>query len=101
MDPEKGLLFVCLNASIERQYEFIQQTWMAAGNFHGLRGEKDPLMGTQSVDEVGDPVGRLAIPRWEGSIALQSMPSFVTMRGGGYYFMPSRAALRYLASRLG
>ncbi|MCC2688914.1 MAG: cytochrome, partial [Rhizobiaceae bacterium] len=31
--PEKGLLFMCLNADIERQYEFMQQTWVAAGFF--------------------------------------------------------------------
>jgi Dyp-type peroxidase family len=99
--PEKGLLFMCVNGSIERQYEFIQQTWMASSNFHGLRDEKDPLMGNQTVDEVGDPVGRFAIPRWEGSIALQGMPSFVTTRGGGYFFLPSRSALRYMLSRLG
>lgn len=97
---EKGLLFMCVNASIERQYEFIQQTWMAAGNFHGLRGEKDPLIGNQMVDEAGDPVGRFAIPTWEGAIALSAMPSFVTTRGGGYFFLPSRSALRYMLSRL-
>ncbi|WP_315927079.1 cytochrome P450 [Mesorhizobium sp. SP-1A] len=97
---EQGLLFMCVNASIERQYEFIQQTWMSARNFNGLRDEKDPLIGNQTVDEAGDPVGRYAIPRWEGSIALQGMPSFVTTRGGGYFFLPSKSALRYMLSRL-
>ncbi len=97
---EKGLLFMCVNANIERQYEFIQQTWMASGNFHGLRDEKDPLIGNQIADEAGDPVGRFAIPRWEGAIALHGMPSFVTTRGGGYFFLPSRSALRYMLSRL-
>ena len=97
---EKGLLFMCVNASIERQYEFIQQTWMASGSFHGLRGEKDPLIGSQTVDEAGDPVGRYAIPRWEGSLALQGMPSFITTRGGGYFFLPSKSALRYMLSRM-
>ncbi|MEO9340869.1 cytochrome P450 [Mesorhizobium sp. SB112] len=98
-EQEKGLLFMCVNANIERQYEFIQQTWMASSNFHGLRDEKDPLIGNQTVDEVGDPVGRFAVPRWEGAIALQGMPSFVTTRGGGYFFLPSRSALRYMLSR--
>jgi hypothetical protein len=27
---------------------------------------------------------------------LKSLPSFVTTRGGGYYFKPSRSALRYI-----
>ncbi len=35
---EKGLLFMCLNADIERQYEFIQQTWVSSATFQGLVG---------------------------------------------------------------
>ncbi|WP_054311847.1 cytochrome P450 [Mesorhizobium sp. 1M-11] len=97
--PEKGLLFICFNASFERQYEFIQQTWMSAQNFQGLRGEKDPLIGNQEIDLNGS-AGRFTIPRWEGGVELTNLPSFVTTRGGGYFFMPSRAALQYLQSRL-
>ena len=97
--PEKGLVFICFNASFERQYEFIQQTWMSAQNFQGLRGEKDPLIGNQQID-VNGSAGRFTIPRWEGGIELTNLPSFVTTRGGGYFFMPSRAALQYLKSRL-
>jgi Dyp-type peroxidase family len=91
---EKGLLFMCLNADIERQYEFMQQTWVASASFHGLLAEKDPTIGAQ----VGE--GRFSIPRWEGAVVLKGIPSFVTTRGGGYFFLPSRAALRYLVTRL-
>ena len=98
--PEKGLLFICFNASFERQYEFIQQTWMSAQNFQGLRGEKDPLIGNQQIEVAGGESGRFTIPRWEGGVELTNLPSFVTTRGGGYFFMPSRAALQYLQSRL-
>jgi hypothetical protein len=31
---------------------------------------------------------------------LRDLPSFVTTRGGGYFFMPSRSSLRYMRSRL-
>lgn len=96
---EKGLLFICFNASFERQYEFIQQTWMSAQNFHGLRGEKDPLIGRQPGDAEA-PRGRFTIPRWEGAVELTTLPSFITTRGGGYFFMPSRAALQFLHWRL-
>lgn len=91
---EKGLLFMCLNADIERQYEFMQQTWVSAGSFHGLTDEKDPTIGAH------DGKGRFSIPSWEGGMVLDGMPRFVTTRGGGYFFMPSRSALRYLISRL-
>jgi len=36
-----GLLFMCLNADIDRQFEFVQQTWLASPSFHGLVGEQD------------------------------------------------------------
>lgn len=91
---EKGLLFMCLNADIERQYEFIQQTWVSSSSFQGLVGEKDPTIGSRDGD------GRFTIPSWEKVTTLRDMPQFVTTKGGGYFFMPSRSALRYLISRL-
>ena len=93
-EEEKGLLFMCLNADIERQYEFIQQSWVTAGSFHGLLAETDPTFGSQNSD------GRFTIPGWERVLTLQKLPNFVTTRGGGYFFMPSRSAMRYLISRL-
>ena len=40
-----GLLFMCLNGDIERQFEFVQQTWLMSPSFHGLSCEKDPVLG--------------------------------------------------------
>ncbi|PBC04751.1 cytochrome P450 [Mesorhizobium sp. WSM3860] len=91
---EKGLLFMCLNADIERQYEFIQQTWVSSSSFQGLVGEKDPTIGAR------DGGGRFSIPSWEKVTVLRDRPQFVSTKGGGYFFMPSRSALRYLISRL-
>ena len=91
---EKGLLFICLNADIERQYEFIQQTWVSSSSFQGLVGEKDPTIGARGGG------GRFSIPSWEKVTVLKDMPQFVSTKGGGYFFMPSRSALRYLISRL-
>ncbi|RVD59136.1 cytochrome P450 [Mesorhizobium sp. M2D.F.Ca.ET.185.01.1.1] len=91
---EKGLLFMCLNADIERQYEFIQQTWVSSSSFQGLVDEKDPTIGSRKSG------GRFSIPSWEKVTVIKDIPQFVTTRGGGYFFMPSRSALRYLISRL-
>ncbi len=33
---ERGLLFFCVNASISRQFEFVQQTWVNNDKFDGL-----------------------------------------------------------------
>lgn len=83
-----GLMFTCLNADIERQFEFVQQTWLLGSTFHGLPGETDPALGCG---------GRaFTVPTRQGPIRLRGLPDFVQMRGGGYFFMPSRSALRYL-----
>jgi deferrochelatase/peroxidase EfeB len=90
-EPDKpGLLFVCLNADIERQFEFIQQTWSMAWQFHGLANEVDPITGR------GKTMGRLTIPSPDGPLNLTGIKDFVRMRGGAYLFMPSRSALRFL-----
>lgn len=91
--PEKGLLFVCLNASIERQFEFVQQTWLGANGFQGLKDEHDPVVAAP-VDN-----GRFTIPTERGALTITGLADFVTVRGGGYFFMPGQRALRYLAAQ--
>lgn len=88
-----GLLFMCLNGDIERQFEFIQQTWMGSTKFHGLTAEADPLAGRGQTGDNG-----FTIPTRRGPIGLNPLPQFVTMRGGGYFFLPGRQLLRYLSS---
>ena len=43
-DQRPGLFFMCLNGDIERQFEFVQQTWVGGSSFHGLSDERDPLV---------------------------------------------------------
>ena len=86
-DP--GLLFMCLNGDIERQFEFIQQTWLTSPAFHGLVGEQDPLTSNR-------PGTGYIVPTHDGPIRLEPLPQFVRTLGGGYFFMPGRAMLEYL-----
>jgi Dyp-type peroxidase family len=89
---ERGLHFICLNADIERQFEFVQQTWINNPMFGGLTGEVDPLMGTQ-------PVGGIhTIPQDPLRTRVHGVPRFVHVKGGAYFFLPGMAALQYLAS---
>jgi deferrochelatase/peroxidase EfeB len=89
-----GLLFMCLNADIERQFEFIQKTWLLNPNVHGLENEVDPVMGRGYRHfTLATPTGPIRLEIGEGF-------DFVTMMGGGYFFLPGRATLRYLASPL-
>ena len=89
---EKGLLFVALCADLERQFEFVQQTWLGSPSFHGLTSEYDPIAAPNAA--VGNRV--FTIPTAYGPIILRDMKSFVTVKAGGYYFLPSRSALEYL-----
>ena len=88
----QGLLFMCLNADIERQFEFLQQSWISSPSFSGLCGEADPLVSTEAGERI------FTIPQWFGPQRVQLPRSFVTVKGGGYFFLPSRAALRYVAN---
>lgn len=90
-DP--GLLFMCLAADIERQFEFLQQTWLKSPSFHGLSCEKDPLLGDAEEGACG-----YTIPTRGGPVRLSPMPRFVTVRGGGYFFMPGKRLLDWLAA---
>ena len=84
-----GLLFMCLNADIERQFEFIQKTWLLNRNIHGLENEVDPFLGPRpSV---------FTIPLTSGPLRLTIDKEFVQVAGGSYFFVPSRSALRYLS----
>jgi hypothetical protein len=46
---ERGLLFICLNTDIARQFEFVQQTWLLNRNFATLFDETDPLSGRKAT----------------------------------------------------
>jgi deferrochelatase/peroxidase EfeB len=88
----RGLLFMCLNADLERQFEFIQQTWMSSSKFHGLDAETDPIVTDGTKGRCS-----FTIPTRAGPVSLSPLPQFVTVRGGGYFFVPGRQLLNYLA----
>jgi deferrochelatase/peroxidase EfeB len=85
---ERGLLFICLNADIARQFEFVQQTWLLNSNFATLFDETDPLVG---------PEGRFTIPA-DPLRRIVGVETFIKYAGGDYFFLPSMPALNYLAA---
>ncbi|HSH61868.1 MAG TPA: Dyp-type peroxidase [Acidimicrobiales bacterium] len=90
---ERGLLFMCINANIERQFEFVQHTWCNNPKFAGLYDEQDPLLANQ-------PEGRGIFTIQDSPIRKRvgGLSSFVTVRGGAYFFLPGIGALRRLAA---
>lgn len=97
-DPERGLHFVAINANIERQFEFIQNAWMAQSKFDGLTEESDPLLGNREPIQSCPLTNAFSIPKENGiRRRLTEMPRFVTVRGGAYFFLPGIRALQYLS----
>ena len=89
-----GILFMCLNGDIERQFEFVQQTWLRNPSFHGLSCEKDSLLGDAEVGACS-----YTIPTRDGPVRLSPMPRFVRTRGGGYFFLPGKRLIEYLSAK--
>ncbi len=97
-DEERGIHFVCLCANLVRQFEFVQNAWMAAAKFNGLHAEADPLLGCREPLEGGIRTDRFSMPQPSGvTERLDGLPPFVTVRGGAYFFMPGIRALRFIA----
>jgi deferrochelatase/peroxidase EfeB len=104
-DPEAGVHFLCLNANIARQFEFVQSAWIASAKFAGLSGEQDPLLGNR----VPFPGGKIAAAPQQTNCfsrpgaephcrVAHDVPQFVHVRGGAYFFLPGLAALKWIAS---
>lgn len=83
----RGLLFMCLNTDIRRQFEFIQTTWLNSRHFSNLN-ETDPLLGSTGTTTIQSQPLRLK----------PTISSHVSLVGGDYFFMPSLRALKYLSN---
>jgi Dyp-type peroxidase family len=87
-ERERGLMFVCFQASIARQFEVIQARWLYDGDPFWLGPEGDFLTSGDTMTIPGRPPTFVTRPE-----------PFVTTRGGGYFFTPGLTALRALATR--
>lgn len=84
---DRGLLFVCYQGSIARQFEFIQSTWANRPDQPDTGGH-DPIIG------LAHPTRTFQVP---GKQPPLSVANFVATTGGEYFFQPSIAALKTLA----
>jgi Dyp-type peroxidase family len=91
-DGERGLVFVCYNADIERQFETVQGDWCNDGDIFGLGDDRD-LIGPH------DRIGKLTIPV-PGSVPrfIDARDPFVLTRGAEYLFAPGMRALHHLVT---
>jgi Dyp-type peroxidase family len=87
-DRDRGLLFLCYQASIADGFEFIQTQWVNIEAFPQAGDGVDPII-SQMRDGAPftvSPNGHVALQRW------------VTTTGGDYFFAPSISALAALAA---
>ncbi|HEV7787314.1 MAG TPA: peroxidase [Thermoanaerobaculia bacterium] len=92
-----GLLFLCFQANIGKQFAFIQQTWANAADFPSGATGVDPI--------IGKPIAG-QFQQWrQGWDELAQCPfnfgQFVTLKGGEFFFAPSIPFLRGLVTLAG
>ena len=97
-NPACGLHFICLNANIARQFEFVQNAWLMSAKFGGLSDESDPLLGDRTPHPDGVSTNNFGMSQPNGvTRRVCAIPQFVTVTGGGYFFLPGLRALRFIA----
>lgn len=97
VEGERGLHFICFNADIARQFEFVQNAWTNNAKFNGLHDERDPIIGNHHLPEDAKNTGTFTIQDKSLRKRFTDVPEFVTVKGGAYFFMPGIKALKYLA----
>ncbi|MEM7210763.1 MAG: hypothetical protein AAF479_02555 [Pseudomonadota bacterium] len=95
---ERGLFFICLNADIAGQFEFIQDTWLNNPNFGDLEGERDAILAASLDTKVSLPSVPFTrrMDRTEMVNGVRTGKPVVEVRGGAYFFLPGYRALRAL-----
>lgn len=93
----RGLLFMCFQRDINRQFEFIQRTWV--DNVIFPKGALGPNTGDDPL--IGQDPGE--VQRWPKSWGDEdagqqafNFESAVTLKGGEYFFAPSIPFIRSL-----
>jgi len=95
---EHGIIFMALNASIFRQFEFVQQQWVEYGNDAHQGNDKDFLLGNHK--KKGKFVIQGDTDPQNPPFICGGLPNFVELRGGDYFFMPSLTALAMMARNM-
>jgi Dyp-type peroxidase family len=88
----RGAIFLFISARAMATIEFLQQEWINDGNFIGAGNERDPIVGLQEEGAT------FTIPKAPVRRRVHSIETFNVLRGGEYFFMPSKSALKWLAN---
>ncbi|WP_339868141.1 Dyp-type peroxidase [uncultured Algoriphagus sp.] len=94
---EVGLIFICFNADISRQFEFLQYTWSNLPKNKELYNDPDPIIGVRANAEQGEEQN-FTIQDLPVNRTIKNLPQVITVKGGAYFFFPSINVLRYLST---
>jgi Dyp-type peroxidase family len=92
---DRGLIFVCHQANIERQFEVVQGQWLNDGDAFWLMDQRDLI--TSGREPEDPPRTGMTIQR-QPPVFLPEPRPLVLNRGGGYFFTPGIRALRTIAT---
>lgn len=90
---ERGIAAFVICANLIRQFEFAQNVWINDKDFHELGNERDPIIGNNHEGTL-----EYKIPKRPIRKKIVGLPSFTTVRGGAYFFLPGIRALHFLAN---
>jgi Dyp-type peroxidase family len=93
---DRGLVFLCYQASIAEQFEVIQRRWAdnLEGDFPQPGDSKDPIIAQDETDEPS-----FAFPPDHAGEAHLLVKRWVQNTGGEYLFSPSISGLKQLAGQ--
>jgi hypothetical protein len=95
---QQGLHFVCVNARIHDQFEFIQRQWLNTGSAFRLGDDADPIAGSwpQPAEGSAEQGVRFVI-QGPDPVVLPVRRPFSELQGGDYFLMPGMDGLTALA----
>jgi hypothetical protein len=88
---ERGLLFICYQASIADQFEFLWRVWANKTGTPRADAGFDPIIGQNGNDPAAREV-RFVEGTRQGTVTMPER--FVISTGGAYLFAPSISAIR-------
>jgi Dyp-type peroxidase family len=91
-----GLLFMCYQSNIEKQFQVLQNRWANNPGFPKEGTGIDPIIGQPSKDRVGPQNWPIQWGEPRSKSTAFEFGGFVTLKGGEYFFAPSLYFLRRL-----
>ncbi len=96
-DTGRGLQFIAFNTDLNRQFEFVQETWLNNQKFRGLYNDPDPIAGVPDVMQDGN-IGQFTIQKEPLRTKIDDIPRYVDVKGGAYFFLPGKNVIKFFST---